>query len=102
MPPIDQDAPEEPAPQPTPPPHSSSHPMVTRSNTGIFKPLYIVDFSSISSSTLYQTLFTSKEPKGFKSTAKDPKRFAAMCHEMNALKLNVAWDLVHLVPRPIK
>ncbi|GJZ53893.1 retrovirus-related pol polyprotein from transposon RE1 [Tanacetum coccineum] len=50
-------------------------------------------------SALHQALFTTKEPKGFKSAAKDPKWFAAMCDEMKALKLNATWELV---PRPTK
>ncbi|GJR70498.1 putative zinc finger, CCHC-type containing protein [Tanacetum coccineum] len=73
--------------------------MVTRSKDGIFMRRHFADLSHVSASALHQALFTTKEPKGFKSAAKDPKWFAAMCDEMKALKLNATWDLV---PRPTK
>ncbi|GJV07078.1 retrovirus-related pol polyprotein from transposon RE1 [Tanacetum coccineum] len=92
--------------QPPPSPHvaplqasTSGHPMVTRSKDGIFMRCHFADLSHVSASALHQALFTTKEPKGFKSAAKDPKWFAAMCDEMKALKLNATWDLV---PRPTK
>ncbi|GKB35432.1 retrovirus-related pol polyprotein from transposon TNT 1-94 [Tanacetum coccineum] len=92
--------------QPPPSPHvapsqasTSGHPMVTRSKDGIFMRRHFADLSHVSASALHQALFTTKEPKGFKSAAKDPKWFAAMCDEMKALKLNATWDLV---PRPTK
>nr|GFA97000.1 putative ribonuclease H-like domain-containing protein [Tanacetum cinerariifolium] len=75
----------------------SSHPMVTCSKVGTFKTHHITDLTHVSSSTLHQAIFASNEPKGFKTVARDPKRFAAMRDEMNALKLNNTWDLV---PRP--
>ncbi|GJU76881.1 retrovirus-related pol polyprotein from transposon RE1 [Tanacetum coccineum] len=78
---------------------TSGHPMVTRSKDGIFMRRQFADLSHVSASSLHQALFTTKEPKGFKSAAKDPKWFAAMCDEMKALKLNATWDLV---PRPTK
>nr|GFA80957.1 retrovirus-related Pol polyprotein from transposon TNT 1-94 [Tanacetum cinerariifolium] len=46
---------------------------------------------------LHQALFAAKEPKGFKSAAKHPKWFIAMCDEMTDLCQNATWDLV---PRP--
>nr|GEV16216.1 putative zinc finger, CCHC-type [Tanacetum cinerariifolium] len=92
--------------QPLPSPHvmplkasTSGHLMVTRSKDGIFMRRHFADLSHVSASALHQDLFTTKEPKGFKSAAKDLKWFATMCDEMKALKLNATWDLV---PRPTK
>ncbi|XP_071704571.1 uncharacterized mitochondrial protein AtMg00820-like [Rutidosis leptorrhynchoides] len=72
--------------------------MRTRSKDGIFKPRHFADLSHLKSSSLHKALFASHEPKGFKSTAKDPKWFDAMCEEMKALQQNQTWDLV---PRPV-
>ncbi|GJU78698.1 retrovirus-related pol polyprotein from transposon RE1 [Tanacetum coccineum] len=69
--------------------------MVTRSKVGTVKIHHIADLTHVSSSALHLALYASKEPKGFKTAARDPKWFAAMCDEMNALKLNATWDLVH-------
>nr|GEZ14261.1 hypothetical protein [Tanacetum cinerariifolium] len=84
--------------QPTPSPsvasQGSGHPMVTRSRNGIFKTRHFADLSHVTKSSLHHSLFSSKEPMGFKSAAKDPKWFAAMCDEMKALKLNATWDLL--------
>ncbi|GKD14290.1 putative zinc finger, CCHC-type containing protein [Tanacetum coccineum] len=77
----------------------SGHPMVTRSKNGIVKTRHFANLSHLTKSSLHHSLFASKEPKGFKSAAKDPKWFAAMCDEMKALKFNATWDLV---PRPTK
>lgn len=73
---------------------TSGHPMVTLSKVGTCQSRHISNLSHVSSSALHQALFASKEPKGFKTAAKDPKWFAAMCDEIKALKLNVTWDLV--------
>nr|GEV39619.1 putative zinc finger, CCHC-type [Tanacetum cinerariifolium] len=73
------------------------NPMVTRSKAGIYKSKHFADFSLLSSSALHHALFASMESKGFKSAAKDPKWYVAMCDEMAALKQNGTWDLV---PRP--
>lgn len=76
---------------------SSTHPMVTRSKAGIVKPRHIADLSYLTSSALHHALFSTTEPKGFKSAAKHPKWFVAMCNEMDALRQNDTYDLV---PRP--
>ncbi|XP_071687786.1 uncharacterized mitochondrial protein AtMg00820-like [Rutidosis leptorrhynchoides] len=73
------------------------HPMVTRSKAGIFKPKYRVNLAYLSHTRLHHALLTTKEPKGFKSAAKDPAWFEAMREEMTALGHNQTWDLV---PRP--
>nr|GEX70854.1 retrovirus-related Pol polyprotein from transposon TNT 1-94 [Tanacetum cinerariifolium] len=75
------------------------HPMVTRSKAGIYKSKHFADFSLLSYSALHQALFSSKEPKGFESPAKDLKWYVAMCDEMAALKQNGTWDLVPQPPR---
>ncbi|XP_071729436.1 uncharacterized mitochondrial protein AtMg00820-like [Rutidosis leptorrhynchoides] len=72
--------------------------MISRGKAGIFKPRHFADLTHVSRSALHHALFTAKEPKGFKSSAKVPKWYAAMCDEMRALKLNNTWDLV---PRPL-
>lgn len=74
-------------------PSASGHPMTTRSKAGIFKPRHFADLTHVAK----PALFAAKEPKGFKTAAKDPKWYAAMCDEMKALRLNATWDLV---PRP--
>ncbi|GJT08980.1 retrovirus-related pol polyprotein from transposon RE1 [Tanacetum coccineum] len=91
--------PDQPTPSPPVASQGSGHPMVTRSNNGIVKTRHFADLSHVSKSSLHHSLFASKEPKGFKFAAKDPKWFVAMCDEMKALKLNATWDLV---PRPTK
>ncbi|GKC52428.1 retrovirus-related pol polyprotein from transposon RE1 [Tanacetum coccineum] len=78
---------------PSPSSSSSTHLMVTRSNADIFTPRHFADLSYVTSSTLHQVLFAAKEPKGFKSAAKHPKWFAAICDEMAALRQNATWDL---------
>ncbi|GJY47626.1 retrovirus-related pol polyprotein from transposon RE1 [Tanacetum coccineum] len=78
---------------PSPSSSSSTHLMVTRSNADIFTPRHFADLSYVTSSTLHQALFAAKEPKGFKSAAKHPKWFAAICDEMAALRQNATWDL---------
>ncbi|XP_071695808.1 uncharacterized mitochondrial protein AtMg00810-like [Rutidosis leptorrhynchoides] len=76
---------------------TSSHPMITRSKAGIFKPKHVADLSHLSNNGLLSALFATQEPKGFKSAAKDPSRLRAMHEEMSALQRNHTWDLV---PRP--
>lgn len=99
--PVGSPVPTPPATPPETPPSSLSppagHPMLTRGKAGIFKPRHIVDLSYVGTSDLHQALFSSKEPKGFKSQSKDPKWYAAMRDEMKALHLNSTWELI---PRP--
>lgn len=71
--------------------------MVTRSKVGIFKTKPVADLSQLSLQGLHRALFAAKEPKGFKSAAKNPKWLSAMHYEMNALRKN---DTYELVPRP--
>ena len=71
--------------------------MITRSKNGIVKTRHFADLSYVTTSRLHHSLFCSKEPKGFKSAAKNPKWFSAMRDEMKALERNATWDLV---PRP--
>lgn len=73
--------------------------MVTRSKVGTYKPRHIADLSYITTSVLHHAHFDSKEPKGFKLTAKNPKLYAAMCEEMKALSQYSTWDLVPRTPR---
>lgn len=72
----------------------STHPMQTRSRSGIFKPRHIAD---VAISPLFQALQASTVPKGFKSAVKHPHWVAAMDEEMDALRANSTWTLV---PRP--
>lgn len=51
---------------------SARHHMTTRARAGIFKPKHRVDLTFVSSGLL-SALFASKEPKGFKSAAKNPE-----------------------------
>ncbi|XP_021997206.1 uncharacterized mitochondrial protein AtMg00820-like [Helianthus annuus] len=71
--------------------------MTTRAKSGIFKPKYTTDIASLNSYALHVALSSNSEPRGFKSTAKDPKWIAAMVDEINALQHNNTWMLV---PRP--
>ncbi|GJS99576.1 retrovirus-related pol polyprotein from transposon RE1 [Tanacetum coccineum] len=91
--------PDQPTPSPPVASQGSGHPMVTRSKNGIVKTRHFADRLHVTKSIIHHSLFVSKEPKGFKSAAKDPKWFAAMRDEINALKLNATWDLV---PHPNK
>ncbi|KAM0027867.1 putative RNA-directed DNA polymerase [Helianthus debilis subsp. tardiflorus] len=75
----------------------SSHPMQTRSKAGIFKPKHRADLASLTTHALHAALSSAKEPRGFKSAAKDPKWMAAMHEELDALHQNRTWTLV---PRP--
>ncbi|KAJ0588945.1 putative RNA-directed DNA polymerase [Helianthus annuus] len=83
---------------PVPPSSSQSvHSMQTRSKSGIFKPKHQADFASLSTYALHAALVSAKEPRGFKSAAKDPQWMAAMHDEIQALQQNCTWTLV---PRP--
>lgn len=76
------------------PPPTSSHPMQTRSKSGIFRPRYPVDLTT---TALLSALSTVSEPRGFKSAMKSSAWLAAMQEEIDALRSNDTWDLV---PRP--
>ncbi|KAI3766125.1 hypothetical protein L2E82_16175 [Cichorium intybus] len=84
-------------PPPIQPTVTSIHPMQTRSRAGIFKPKHVVDFAQLQHSMLHQALFSTTEPKGYKSAAKNPHWLMAMEEEMTALRNNQTWELV---PRP--
>ncbi|KAI3765987.1 hypothetical protein L2E82_16034 [Cichorium intybus] len=75
----------------------NSHPMNTRSKSGITKPRHLPDFASLSIHALHVALLPSSTPKGFKTAAKHPQWMAAMQDEMEALHQNKTWSLV---PRP--
>ncbi|GKB20618.1 putative zinc finger, CCHC-type containing protein [Tanacetum coccineum] len=82
---------------PTPPPVVSAtniHHMTTRSRAEIFKTKHIADLAELSKSALHVALLSHKEPKGYKSTAKNSKWVAAMNNEMPALWSNNTWDFV--------
>ena len=74
-----------------------SHPMITRAKAGIFKTRHPANLGVLGSSGLLSALLASTEPKGFKSTAKNPAWLTAMDEEFNALQNNRTWILV---PRP--
>nr|GEU96075.1 putative zinc finger, CCHC-type [Tanacetum cinerariifolium] len=67
---------------------TSSHMMTTRSKTGIFKPRHIADLASFTTHPLHVALSSISEPKGFKTTAKNPQWMAAMNEELQALQQN--------------
>ncbi|KAI3522941.1 hypothetical protein L1887_00993 [Cichorium endivia] len=87
-------------PSPAAPPQlvTSGHPMVTRSKSGIFKPLHRLDLATVSVTKLHQALFSITQPRGYKSAAKYPQWLVAMHDEMEALRQNNTWTLV---PRPL-
>ncbi|KAH9793691.1 retrovirus-related pol polyprotein from transposon RE1 [Citrus sinensis] len=60
----------------------NSHSMITRSKAGIFKP------------KLYNVTLVHKEPESVKEAMENPKWFAAMKDEYNALMDNKTWSLV--------
>ncbi|XP_071694579.1 uncharacterized protein [Rutidosis leptorrhynchoides] len=76
---------------------TSTHPMVTRAKSGIFKPRHIVDIAQLTHTPLHHALLAAKQPRGFKSASKDPAWLSAMRDEMEALSRNHTWELV---PRP--
>ncbi|GJZ85708.1 putative leucine-rich repeat protein [Tanacetum coccineum] len=85
---------------PTPPPvvpATNTHPMTTRLRARNFKTKHIADLAKLSKSALHVALLSHKEPKGYKSAAKNSKWVATMNNEMSALWSNNTWDLV---PRP--
>ena len=71
--------------------------MITRGKAGVFKPRSHHALTILSSNQFFQALLVTKEPKGFKSAAKNPKWLSAMDDEILALKRNGTWTLV---PRP--
>ncbi|CAH1421318.1 unnamed protein product [Lactuca virosa] len=75
------------------------HPMFTHEKSKIVKlnPNYNADFASLQQNPLHVTIFSDKEPCGFKSVVKDPKWLSAIKEEMHALRSNHTWVLV---PRP--
>lgn len=56
--------------------------------------MHIVDYESTS---LHQALIANLEPRGYKLPAKHSHWLTAMDEEMNALHVNLTWDLV---PQP--
>lgn len=78
----------------TPAAYHNTHPMITRLKDGIVKPRHIVDLAILHQSPLHQLLFASKEPRGYKTAAKNPRWLFIMEDEMRALRSNHTWDLV--------
>lgn len=68
--------------------------MTTRAKYGIFKPKNVADLSFLVVHPLHRALLATKEPKGFKSTTKNPYWLMEMESEMDALKPNDTWELV--------
>jgi hypothetical protein len=64
------------------PPLIGTHPMQTRSKSGIFKPAHRSHMCTVLHSRLLHSLLTMREPKGFKSAAKHPGWIAAMDEEI--------------------
>nr|KAJ0194011.1 hypothetical protein LSAT_V11C800440810 [Lactuca sativa] len=75
-------------------PSYSSHLTITRSEDDVFKLHHFVDLFHLSSWPIHQALFTNKEPRGYKSVAKNPKWFDSMTEEMATLHQNATWELV--------
>ncbi|KAK1568674.1 hypothetical protein Q3G72_027410 [Acer saccharum] len=71
------------------PPPISSHPMVTRSRNGIFKPKAL-----LSNYCLPSALLSELEPKTVKVAMTNPKWLSAMTDEFEALQRNNTWTLV--------
>lgn len=61
---VEPDDPPEPIVDP-PSPVTTSHPMVTRSKSDIFKPKHREDITHTSRHALFAALFGSRDPKGF-------------------------------------
>ncbi|GKE23589.1 putative RNA-directed DNA polymerase, partial [Tanacetum coccineum] len=76
---------------------TTSHPMIKRSKTRIFKHKHIADLASLTTYPLYVALASVTEPRGFKSAANNPKWVSAMNEEIQALQQNKTWKIV---PRP--
>ena len=68
--------------------------MITQTKAGMFKTPHPGNLGILSSSGLLSTLLASTEPKGFKSTAKNPTWVAAMDEEIRALQQIDTWTLV--------
>jgi len=87
-----------PSPMPSPS-HvpANRHHMISRGKAGIFKPRLHHALTILSSNQFFQALLVTKEPKGFKFAAKNPKWLSTMDDEILALKRNGTWTLV---PRP--
>uniref|UniRef100_A0A251RWD9 Putative zinc finger, CCHC-type n=1 Tax=Helianthus annuus TaxID=4232 RepID=A0A251RWD9_HELAN len=83
-------------PAPVPPP-ISSHPMITRAKSGIFKPRHLVDLAHTENIPLHKALFATTDPNTFNAASKDEKWVRAMDNEFYALHKNNTWTLV---PRP--
>ncbi|KAK9073175.1 hypothetical protein SSX86_007499 [Deinandra increscens subsp. villosa] len=81
--------------QPTPVP---SHPMQTRAKSGIFKPRHKTDLAHVASHKLFSAIFSSSDPKTFKTASKHQHWWTAMDKEMAALKQNHTWTLVDRPP----
>ncbi|XP_022882253.1 uncharacterized protein LOC111399219 [Olea europaea var. sylvestris] len=71
--------------------------MITRAKAGIFKTRHQANIGTLGYSGLLCALLISIEPKGFKSTEKNPVWLAATDEETQALQNNRTWILV---PRP--
>ncbi|GJU15952.1 retrovirus-related pol polyprotein from transposon RE1 [Tanacetum coccineum] len=76
---------------------TTTHPMTTRSKSGIIKTKHIADLASLTTHPLHIALSSITEPRGFKTASKDPKWMGAMIEELQALQQNKTWTLV---PRP--
>ncbi|KAJ0490671.1 putative RNA-directed DNA polymerase [Helianthus annuus] len=73
---------------------TSTHPMHTRSKSGIFKPKHFANLTDFSRNQLHHALFTSQVPKSIKTASKDSHWVTAMHDELTALRNNDTWDLV--------
>ena len=68
--------------------------MHTRCKSDIFRPKHRVDHFITTTYQLHHVLFSSKEPRGFRTTSKDPSWSQAMHDELRALHDQEPWDLV--------
>ena len=73
---------------------TSSHPMISRGKTGIFKPRLYHAMNVLSASQTFQALLALKEPRGFKFATKHLEWLSTMDYEIQALKTNDMWVLV--------
>ena len=74
-----------------------SHPIITCPKFELLKTRHPTHVNFVQSTPLIHAPLAIFEPKGFKSTAKNPAWLAAMDDEMKAIQINHTWDLV---PRP--
>ncbi|KAJ0928153.1 putative RNA-directed DNA polymerase [Helianthus annuus] len=87
-----QHSPHHDSPPPPPPPQTNStHPMQTRSQSGIFKPRHPMSLNTETSPSI------SPLPKSHLTALNDPNWKIAMTNEYEALLANNTWELV---PRP--